>query len=123
MEPELARQRIERCGLSVRKAVAALDHHALLVPELRQPLAQQRFDLVSRKRRLGRRRILRGVFTSLGRQLAEFCRFPSYTRENVARVAVYEGFENYAAARQRGGTNARQPNANSSAHGAMAGNR
>jgi Kdo2-lipid IVA lauroyltransferase/acyltransferase len=49
-----------------------------------------------------RRRILRGVFTSLGRQLAEFCRFPSYTRENARVVAVYDGFENYAAARQRG---------------------
>ncbi len=49
-----------------------------------------------------RRRILRGVFTSLGRQLAEFCRFPSYTRQNVSQVAVYEGFENYEAARQRG---------------------
>jgi KDO2-lipid IV(A) lauroyltransferase len=49
-----------------------------------------------------RQRILSGVFTSLGRQLAEFCRFPSYTRENAGAVAVYDGFENYAAARERG---------------------
>lgn len=49
-----------------------------------------------------RRRILRGVFTSLGRQLAEFCKFPSYTRENAGAVAVYDDFENYAAARRRG---------------------
>ncbi len=55
-----------------------------------------------RKTGAERRRILRGVFISLGRQLAEFCRFPTYTRENVAHVAVYEGFENYAAARVRG---------------------
>jgi KDO2-lipid IV(A) lauroyltransferase len=49
-----------------------------------------------------RRRILQGLFTGLGRQLAEFCLFPRYTRENVDSVAVYQGFENYEAARQRG---------------------
>src|ERR1700674_708520 len=45
-----------------------------------------------------RRRILRGVFTSLGRQLAELCRFPKYTPENVDEVVVYEGLENYETA-------------------------
>jgi KDO2-lipid IV(A) lauroyltransferase len=49
-----------------------------------------------------RRRIVRGVFVSLGRQLAEFCQFPRYTRENVSQVAVYEGFENFDAAQRRG---------------------
>jgi len=49
-----------------------------------------------------RRKIVRGVFVSLGRQLAEFCRFPRYTRDNVAQVAVYEGFENFDAAQRRG---------------------
>ncbi len=49
-----------------------------------------------------RRRIVRGVFTSLGRLLAEVCRFPLYTRENVSQVAVYDGLENFLAAEQRG---------------------
>ena len=49
-----------------------------------------------------RRRILRGEFTSLGRQLAEVCQFPKYTRENVEQVVVYEGFENYERAYARG---------------------
>ncbi len=49
-----------------------------------------------------RRRILRGVFTSLGRQLAEVCMFPRYTRENVVDVVMYENFENYERARDRG---------------------
>ncbi|MGE5110116.1 MAG: lysophospholipid acyltransferase family protein [Acidobacteriaceae bacterium] len=49
-----------------------------------------------------RRRILRGVYTSLGRLLAEFTKFPEYTGENVKRVAVYEGFENFERARERG---------------------
>src|SRR5687768_10020313 len=49
-----------------------------------------------------RRRVVRRLFSHLGRQLAEFCLFPRYTRENVGRVAVYEGFENFAAADARG---------------------
>jgi KDO2-lipid IV(A) lauroyltransferase len=49
-----------------------------------------------------RRRIVRGVFRSLGRLLAEFCQFPKYSRENVNRVAVYEGFENFDSAQRRG---------------------
>jgi Kdo2-lipid IVA lauroyltransferase/acyltransferase len=51
-----------------------------------------------------RRRILRGEFISLGRQFAEVCLFPRYTRENVSRVVVYEGFENLerAYARRKG---------------------
>jgi KDO2-lipid IV(A) lauroyltransferase len=49
-----------------------------------------------------RRRILRALFTGLGRQLAEFCLFPRYRKQNVERVAVYQGLENFQAARQRG---------------------
>ncbi len=46
--------------------------------------------------------ILRGVFTSLGRQLAELCQFPKYTPENVEQVVVYDGLENYERAYARG---------------------
>ena len=49
-----------------------------------------------------RRDIVRGVFTSLGRQLGEACLFPSYTRENVSEVVEYDGFENFADAYARG---------------------
>jgi KDO2-lipid IV(A) lauroyltransferase len=51
-----------------------------------------------------RRRILRGTYISLGRQLAEVCLFPRYTRENVSQIVVYEGFENFerAVARRKG---------------------
>src|SRR5438445_2091478 len=54
------------------------------------------------KTRRERARILRGVFTSLGRQLAEVCLFPTYTLENVGKVVVYDGFENYERAFARG---------------------
>ena len=49
-----------------------------------------------------RARILRGEFASLGRQLAEVCLFPRYTRENVEQVVVYDGLENYQNAYARG---------------------
>jgi len=54
------------------------------------------------KSRRERARILRGVFTSLGRQLAEVCLFPKYTLKNVGKVVVYDGFENYERAFARG---------------------
>ncbi|MGO9209354.1 MAG: lysophospholipid acyltransferase family protein [Terriglobales bacterium] len=50
----------------------------------------------------GRRRILRGVFTSLGRELGDFCRFPHYRRENISQLAIYDGFENFERAQARG---------------------
>jgi KDO2-lipid IV(A) lauroyltransferase len=49
-----------------------------------------------------RKRILRGVFTSLGRQLAELCQFPRYTQDNIDEVVVYDGLENYERAYARG---------------------
>ncbi len=49
-----------------------------------------------------RARILRAEFASLGRQLAEVCHFPKYTRENVEQVVVYDGLENYERAYARG---------------------
>jgi KDO2-lipid IV(A) lauroyltransferase len=49
-----------------------------------------------------RRRLVRGEFISLGRQLAEVCLFPRYTRENVSRLVVYDGFENFEHAYARG---------------------
>jgi KDO2-lipid IV(A) lauroyltransferase len=54
------------------------------------------------KTRRERARILRGEFASLGRQLAEVCHFPKYTRENVGKVVVYDGFENFERAFARG---------------------
>ena len=47
-------------------------------------------------------RIVRELFVGFGRHLAEFCMFPRYTEKNARRVAVYDGFENYAAGRDAG---------------------
>lgn len=57
------------------------------------------FPTQTRKERAA---LLRGVFTGLGRQLAEFCLFPRYTRENLPSIAIHQGFENFENARARG---------------------
>lgn len=49
-----------------------------------------------------RHKILRGVFTTLGRQFGDFCRFPRYHRDNISKLAVYDGFENFERAQARG---------------------
>jgi KDO2-lipid IV(A) lauroyltransferase len=54
------------------------------------------------KDRREKKRILRLLFRGMGRQLAEFCLFPRYTKENVSRVATYDGFQNFAEAVARG---------------------
>lgn len=74
-------------GLHVRLRRVGMQNLAMAFPE---------------KTRRERARILRGVFTSFGRQLAEVCLFPKYTRENVGKVVVYEGFENFERALARG---------------------
>jgi len=49
-----------------------------------------------------RREILRGVYRSLGWQLAEFCKMGGYTPAQASRFIRYEGLDNYLAARDRG---------------------
>ncbi|HKR85667.1 MAG TPA: lysophospholipid acyltransferase family protein [Terriglobales bacterium] len=76
----------------------------LLHRKLRR-VGMRNLELAFPEKPLGeRKKILRGVFTSLGRHVAEVCLFPRYTRENVSQTVVYEGFENYerALARHKG---------------------
>jgi len=71
-------------------------------PRLRR-VGRRNLDLAfPAKSRKEKRRILRGLYINLGRQLAEFCLFPRYSKQNVSRVAVYEGFQNFAEAEARG---------------------
>ncbi len=46
--------------------------------------------------------IVRGVFSNLGRLLAEFCQLPKLTADNISQVVIYDGFENFAEAERRG---------------------
>jgi len=74
----------------------------LLHPRLRQVGLRNLAMAFPEKSRRERARILRGEFTSLGRQLAEVCQFPRYTLKNVTQVIVYDGLENYERAFARG---------------------
>lgn len=49
-----------------------------------------------------RRRIARGMVRQLGWLAGEFSQFPKYTRENIERVVMLDGAENFEAGRRRG---------------------
>lgn len=83
-------------------AIAMAQLVCLLHFRLRQVGMHNLAMVFPEKREAERTRILRGEFTSLGRQLAELCQFPRYTPENVEDVVVYDGLENYERAYARG---------------------
>lgn len=49
-----------------------------------------------------RRAAIRGMVRQLGWMGAEFARFPRYTKENIDRIVMLDGFENFASAQARG---------------------
>src|SRR5215469_2222641 len=84
----------------VGMAIGGLVYH--IHPRLRRVGLRNLQMAFPDKSRTERRHILRGVYKSLGRLLAEFCLFPTYTLENAPQIAVYQGFENFEAAERRG---------------------
>ena len=74
----------------------------LLHPRLRR-VGLRNLDIAfPQKNRKEKKKFLRRLYRNLGRQLAEFCLFPRYNKNNASRVAVYDGFENFAEAQARG---------------------
>ncbi len=49
-----------------------------------------------------RRRLLFASFQNFGRMLADFAHFPRWNRGNIEHLIIYDGFENYAQARELG---------------------
>jgi len=83
-------------GIAVGQAVRVLH------PRLRR-VAMRNLELAFPEKTAEERdAIVHGVFTSLGRQLAEACLFPRFTKENVSEVVEYDGFENFSSAYARG---------------------
>ena len=74
----------------------------LMLPRLRAVGMRNLALAFPEKTQQEHRRILRDEFVSLGRQLAEVCLFPRYTHENVSKVVIYDGFENFETAYRRG---------------------
>ena len=49
-----------------------------------------------------RRKAVRAMIRQVGWMAGEFSQFPKYTRENIERIVLLDGFENFHAARRRG---------------------
>ena len=49
-----------------------------------------------------RKQAIRGMIRQIGWMAGEFSQFPKYTRDNIERIVVVDGFENFDAARRRG---------------------
>jgi Kdo2-lipid IVA lauroyltransferase/acyltransferase len=49
-----------------------------------------------------RRQVVRGMVRQVGWMVGEFSQFPKYTRQNIERVVILDGFENFDVARRRG---------------------
>jgi Kdo2-lipid IVA lauroyltransferase/acyltransferase len=49
-----------------------------------------------------RKQAIRGMIRQIGWMAGEFSQFPKYTRENIERVVIVDGFENFDAGRRRG---------------------
>src|SRR3984957_4855652 len=47
-----------------------------------------------------RRGVIRGMVRQIGWMAGEFSQFPKYTRENIERIVVVDGFENFEGARR-----------------------
>jgi KDO2-lipid IV(A) lauroyltransferase len=49
-----------------------------------------------------RKRVIRGMIRQVGWMAGEFSQFPKYTRENITKIVMMEGAENFDCARARG---------------------
>jgi KDO2-lipid IV(A) lauroyltransferase len=49
-----------------------------------------------------RRRVIYRLFQNFGRMLADFAHFPRWNRDNIERLIIYDGFENYECAQSQG---------------------
>lgn len=76
-------------GFHLSKKLRTIAEHnlRLALPELDAP---------------GRKRIVRGVFSNLGRLLVEFCQLPKINAQNISERVVYDGFENFSRAQAQG---------------------
>src|SRR5262245_14806868 len=94
---EVLPQRAARgVGMAVGRAAYRVHGRLRRVGERNLQLAFPQMDEAER------RRILRGVFTTLGRQLADFAHLPKIKKENVERWVTYRGLQNYLEAQARG---------------------
>jgi KDO2-lipid IV(A) lauroyltransferase len=83
-------------GIGIGRAVYRLHRRLRRVGMRNLELAMPELPVGERKK------ILKGVFTTLGRQLADFALLPRMTSGNVSELVTYCGLEHYLQARDRG---------------------
>ena len=74
----------------------------LLRPGLRAAAAENLQLAFPQWNKKQRRAAIRGMVRQLGWMGAEFAHFPHYTKNNIERTVLIEGFENFASAQARG---------------------
>lgn len=79
-------------GALVRRLIPRLTRHAGINLNLALPAIDE----------ASRERILHGAFDNLGRLLGEVSQFPRLAPENISRLVVYEGLENFVSAQGQG---------------------
>lgn len=92
----LPRSQAERLAHAVLRALARLIPRFEQVGHRNLALALPTLD------ELQRRRILEGMWVSLGRVLASLAKFPQLNRENIHDWIEYEGYEHYREAKAAG---------------------
>jgi len=83
-------------GKLMAGTVRRLHRRLTRVGERNLALAMPEMSAEERRATLGR------VFDSLGRLLGEFSQFPKITPQSISELVVYDGFENYQRAAERG---------------------
>ncbi len=90
------------CGLARAVAAAVASAMYAMLPKLRRT-AEFNLRLAFPEWSDARRQdVIRTMVRHLGWLAAEFARFPEYTRENIERVVILDGHENFLAGQQRG---------------------
>ena len=74
----------------------------LALPKLRKVAAVNLAMALPELSLTDRRRIIDGVFRTVGRMLVALARFPDINRSNVREFIAYRGLEHYQAAKQKG---------------------
>jgi KDO2-lipid IV(A) lauroyltransferase len=85
---------------SIGASIGAIAYH--LLGRLRSTGRSNLALAYPEKSQAERETILRGVYRSLGWEMAEFCQMSRYTPEQAGKFIRYEGLENYLAARSQG---------------------
>ena len=83
-------------------AVVAMRFLYVLLPRLRKTAEINLRIAFPDWKEAQRESVIRGMLRNLGWMAAEFARFPKYSKENIERIVVLDGHENFLAGQRRG---------------------